>query len=218
MTDAYDGPYIDKFFPADRGGVLPESAYETPQATIADLREGEWTAVKRGTIFRDYRSGLIFVDSFDSCVNRIDGFDINRTAFILATHTLDSLRRYVLDMRRLKNFRLPTASLGIDTELNDDPFETESMQRRQRRLGTQVVRSFIVRNLDEVHGYVEDDLQTTAAMFAGQVDDFLSDNQSDFKAGRTVSLPFASKLEAEVEFHKIDSETIEMVRLSEDKK
>lgn len=210
MIESYNGPCIDKFLATERGGVLPESAYDTPQLTIADLRQGEWTAAKRGSIFRDYRSGLIFVDSYDSCVNRVNRTDINHTAFIMATYTPENLRRYILDMRRLKNFRLPTANLDIDTELSDDPFDSEMMQRRQARLGTQVIRSFIVRSFDEVHGYVEDDLQLTAAIFAQKVDDFIFENQADLEGNRVVTLPFINELESEVEFHTFDKEMSQM--------
>lgn len=212
MNESYDGPHIDKFITMQPGRPLPEEAYDTPQDTLANLRDGEWTGVRAGSVMRDFRSGLIFVDTFDSGSSSVTAEYMAKMPFIAASCSVGGLRRYILDMRRLRNLRFQIMNFDIDPDFSTNPFDRELMKIRKARLGTELVSSFILPHNGEVKAYVEKDLEIPASIFAQEVDEFEAANREEFDAGKSVKLPTAKLMRSDIGFHRdVDSEFAELI-------
>lgn len=213
MNEFYDGPAVDKFVTISSNGILPEEAYATPQGIVANLRDGEWAPISTsyGTAYCDSRSGTMLVDTYDPTLDSVSERMLPSTPFIMAVST-NGLRRYILDMRRLRSLRLSTMNLGIDSTLGSDPFESETMRLRRKNRGAEIISAFLVRNYGEVHAYAEKSLEVPAAIFAQQVDDFLLANKDQLQAGKLVPAPILGMTKADMNFHHDEQTEMEELK------
>lgn len=204
MSEDYCGPPIDDFTVTSRGVALPDGAFETPQERLHDLADEDFGLTNRGTVYGDYKSGLILADTYDLLQLLADEKSIRAGAFIKSVTAAHGIRRYIVDARRIRSLHLPTVNLGLDVEL-PDPMDTDRMRLRQKRFGTQLVSMMVVRDFDRVVGYGDADLQVPAQILCHQVDEFIYENQPNLSKSQSVWLPSADRTASGLGFHQFES-------------
>lgn len=195
----YDGPVINNFHLARDGVVLPPEVLDTPQRTIRDLGDLEWGMAYPGTVRTDQSSNIIIIDSFDSTPAQLLPDQMRYRPFVKALGAKAVRREYIVDIRRVDNYRFPLVDVGLDNGLDSDRFI-----ERQKKLGSQVVSAMVVRNLDNIEFYGSSHLEMLSVVFAQEIDDFLEQHHSEISADKPINIPSMESINRNMQFHSFN--------------
>ncbi len=198
----YDGPTVNNFHLATDGVALPTEAFDTPQRLIVDLADGEWGIVYPGTIRADQSSDKLIIDSFDPVSPQFVPNQMRYRPFVLALGSRAACREYIVDARRVGNFRFPLVDVDLDQGLDSLRF-----LERQKRFGAQVVNALVVRNFDDVDVYGPSHLEVPSALFAQDVDSFLEQNREEIDKDISIEIPSSKSMDRNLQFHTFSLES-----------